>query len=72
MSHNMVLVLAVLVQVSECPRIQNMGGERGGTTVNIEFIVSVESVSLCNFKPLILLSVLLWIVGDPRGPMNGK
>jgi hypothetical protein len=33
----MVLVLAVLVQASECPRNHHMGGERGGTTVNIEF-----------------------------------
>ncbi len=53
MLHPMVLVLAVLVQVSECPRNQHMGGERGGTTVNIEFIVSVELGSPCNLTTVL-------------------
>jgi hypothetical protein len=46
----MVLVLAVMVQASEHPRNHLMGGERGGTIVNVEFIVSVGSGSPCNFK----------------------
>jgi hypothetical protein len=49
MSHNMVLVLAVLAQASECPRNHHMGGEIRGTTVNVDFIVSVGSGSPCNF-----------------------
>jgi hypothetical protein len=58
MLHHMVLVLAVLVQASEGPRNHHTRGERGGTTMNVKFIVSVQVVP-ATFKPLCISSLIV-------------
>ncbi len=48
-SHQKVLVLAVWVSGSGIVPEINMGGGGEKTTINIAFIVSIESGSPCNF-----------------------
>jgi hypothetical protein len=59
MSQYMVLVLAVLVQVSECLRNHHMGGGGGAQPWTFNLLYQFSQVVPATFKPLFILSLII-------------